>query len=533
MPSIVFTSLNFAFPQQDSLLENLNLVVPPGLNALVGANGSGKTTLLRLAAGRLSPTSGAVDTAGATIGYLPQHTAAPKGVAVADQLGIEKQLHALARIEAGEGEPEDFDAVGDDWEVADRARAMLARAGLPTDLMRPVQELSGGERVTMALLAQFIRRPQVLLLDEPTTNLDRAARLWLIEELNQFAREGSRCVLLVSHDLELLEQVDNTIEVRGGNVRSFGGGYSHYREAIAGEQQAAVQAKAEAANALRREKRAAQAAQTTIARRKKRQEKAVRNRELPRLTAGLKKQASEVSAGKLSADHARAVRAADDALRALDAAVRKDGRLRIDMPDPALPAGRIAVDYDSRWGRIYLSGPGRLRITGGNGAGKTTLLRAMLDDAAGAVGATGAVKVPWAFVPQGISFDDEHQTVVDFIASAPGRAGVDPSEIHAHAARFLFEGEEGFCEVTRLSGGQRVRLVLARALFARPVPQLLVVDEPTNHLDIESVEVLAEALASWKGALVFVTHDDGFARRLGEYEEVCLVGSSNQDPWRP
>ena len=157
--SIVLSDLSFSLPDGRVVLSKLSASFNAGRTGLIGANGSGKSTLLRLVAGVLRPTSGSVTVTG-EVGYLPQSLTLDADATVASLLGIASVRDAIRAIEAGSVEPAAFDAVGDDWDVEDRAREWLARLGLShVGLDDPVRRLSGGETVLTALSARLLRRP--------------------------------------------------------------------------------------------------------------------------------------------------------------------------------------------------------------------------------------------------------------------------------------------------------------------------------------------------------------------------------------
>ncbi|HJC61823.1 MAG TPA: ATP-binding cassette domain-containing protein [Candidatus Dietzia intestinigallinarum] len=541
MPSLVLSDVAFAFPDDTPFFSGLNLTIGPGLTTLVGRNGTGKSTLFTLIAGVLSPASGSITVDGAgpsDVAYVPQLLAdAPAQRTLADELGVGGRLAALARIEAGQGDDDDFALLGDDWSISERTVAQLHELGLPTELGRPVVSLSGGERTLAAVAGRLLEQPRVLLLDEPTNNLDARARRRLFGALERFVAGGDRIALVVSHDLELLDRADTTVELRAGRCRVFGGNYAHYREVVDAEQAAALQALSGARNDLRSEKRDKAQAQVALARRERYGRKMQASKREPKMVMGLRKQAAQESAARYRATHERGVEQAQERMREADAAVRREELLRIELPDPQLPSGRVVVDVeDPVAGRIHLAGPARVRLAGPNGSGKTTLLRRLVggdrDDPDGDPAVPGAVRgnddtvapaiaTPWAFLPQDLRVEHPDRSVVDTIRAA--RPSASAEEAHAHAARMLFIGDAGFRRLGELSGGERLRAALASELFARPVPQLLILDEPTNNLDLEGVEVLVEALAQWRGALLLVSHDDGFCDRVGVDDVITLA----------
>ncbi len=529
MSHLVLSDVAYAFPDDTPLFDGLDLSVGPGLTSLVGRNGAGKSTLLRLVAGELTPARGSVTVDGEPAGppavaYVPQLLAdAPADRTLADELGVGGRLAALARIEAGEGDDDDFDLVGDDWSVAERTVALLDELGLPTGLNRPVVTLSGGERTLAAVAGRLLVRPRVLVLDEPTNNLDERARARLFAALDRFVAGGDRVVLVVSHDLELLDRVSTTVELRAGRCRVFGGPYQHYREVIAAEQAAAMQALTGARNDLRAQRRDRVEGVEKASRRAAQGRRVQAAGGMPKIFMNTRRSSAQEAAGRLRAVHEHGVEQARERMREADAAVRREEQLRIELPDPGLPSGRVVLDVeDPVVGRIHLVGPARVRLAGPNGSGKTTLLRRITGGGEGGAGvsASGGVRLPWALLQQDLRVEHPEWSVIDAILAA--RPDASAEEAHAHAARFLFTGDAGFRRLGDLSGGERLRAALAARLFARPVPQLLVLDEPTNNLDLDGVRVLAEALSRWRGALLLVSHDDGFCDRVGVDDVITL-----------
>ena len=368
--AVVLDRLCFTWPDGSPALDDVSGAIGEGRTGLVGRNGSGKSTLLRLIAGEIAPASGTVTTSG-DVALLPQQLTRDTGRPVADLLGIGPILAALRAIESGDADPRHFEAVGDAWDIESRAHAALAGAGLAPDVLdRTVGELSGGEAVLAAIAGIRLRKPAITLLDEPTNNLDRDARA----RLAGLVTAWPGALVVVSHDTALLELMDDTAELHDGTLSVFGGPYSRWRSWLDAEQEAARRAEATAAQDVRREKRQRIEPETTIARRRAVGAKAEREKRVPPIVAGNRKRAAQVSAGRLRTEsrekEARARAALDEAERR----VRDDDAIRIDLPDPGVPAGRrIATlnDGDRTW---VVQGPERVALIGPNGAGKTRLL---------------------------------------------------------------------------------------------------------------------------------------------------------------
>jgi len=541
--SIVLSDLDFSFPNGRVVLSGLSATFDPGRTGLIGVNGSGKSTLLRLVAGELRPVSGSVTVTG-DVGYLPQDLTLDVSASVASLLGIARVRDAIASIEAGDASVEAFEAVGDDWDAEDRAREWLFQLGLPhVSLDDRVGRLSGGETVLTAVTALFLRRPSVILLDEPTNNLDLDARRRLYAAVESWPG----VMLIVSHDRSLLELMDQIADLSGNSLRMYGGNLSAYEAMREAEQAAAARAVTTAAADVRREKRDFVSNQTKQARRDRQGRQVAASRSLPRILANARKRSAEETAGRSRELHAERIAAAEARLAEAEEAVRDDAEIRIDLPGTVVPAGRTVLTVrglNGAWhpkpaaaltaasdgdgpeplAELIVRGPERIALTGPNGAGKTTLLRALVagaglatPDVQGAPGARDGLvvrrDVASGYLPQRLDILDDSLTVVDNVRAAAPAASVN--EVRAGLARFLFRGARADQVAGTLSGGERFRAVLAALLLAQPPPQLLLLDEPTNSLDMASVRQLSQALSCHRGALVVASHDLPFLRSVG------------------
>jgi ATPase subunit of ABC transporter with duplicated ATPase domains len=536
--AILCSDLSFSWPDGAPVLSGLTVSFGPGRTGLIGVNGSGKSTLLRLIAGELRPGSGTIRTNG-DVGYLPQAITLGTHRSVSDLLGITAARTALHAIEAGDAREETFAAVGDDWDVEERARAWLDQLGLDLALDDRVARLSGGETVLAALAALFLRRPDILLLDEPTNNLDLDARGRLYDAVASWAG----VMVIVSHDRELLGRVDQIADLSAGSVRMYGGNLAAYEELLAAEQAAAERAVTAAAADVRRERRDVIDAQVKQARRDRQGRKLAASGSIPKIVASARKRSAQETAGRSRELHAERLQAARDRLDEAERAVRDDAEIRVDLPATAVPAGRTVLTLTGLTGtgwhpaspvappassatpvtpalaELIVRGPERIALTGPNGAGKTTVLRAIagLASLPGVGVRLGAVV---GYLPQRLDILDESLSVVDNVRAAAPAASVN--EVRASLARFLFRGERAERAAGTLSGGERFRAVLAALLLAQPAPQLLLLDEPTNNLDLASVRQLSQALDGYRGAIVIASHDVPFLRSAGITRWLCL-----------
>ena len=479
---------------------------------MIGDNGAGKSTLLRIIAGELAPTSGRVEVSG-EVGYLPQTVTLATDSSVADLLGIGGIITSLRAIEQGDIDQAHFDTVGDDWDIEARATRILESIGFgAVDLGTRVGTLSGGEAMLIAVTGLALRRTPITLLDEPSNNLDRRAR----GALGDLIEEWPGALIVVSHDLDLLERMDTTAELHAGRLETFGGPYSEWKAHLELDQEAAAQAARSAQQALRVEKRQRVEAETKLARRERTAKKTQQGGGIPKILAGNRASRAQASAGAMRSGMDDKIAAAQAALDAADARVRDEEHIHVTLPDPNVPKGRRIAEFSDGTRTIVVQGPERVAIVGDNGAGKTTLLRRLLHGPSESQpsGPRATLLVDRAgYLPQRLDRLDGTTSAVENVRQVAPT--MSPGDIRNQLARLLIRGTAAERPVSTLSGGERFRVQLATLLLMDPPAQLLILDEPTNNLDIASVEQLAEALDAYRGALLVVSHDDRFLERIG------------------
>ncbi|MFI9454118.1 ribosomal protection-like ABC-F family protein [Amycolatopsis sp. NPDC052450] len=527
---VVVSALSFAWPDDTPVFDDLSFTVPGGRTGLVAPNGAGKSTLLKLIAGELRPVSGTVSTQG-ILGYLPQSLPLTADLKVAEVLGIAPQLAALSAIESGDASEEHFTTIGNDWDIEERTRAQLDRLGLDgLALDRSLRTLSGGQIISLGLAAQLLKRPDILLLDEPTNNLDLDAR----RKLYGVLEDWSGCLLLVSHDRELLDRMDRIAELDRGDLRYHGGNFTQYEAAVKAEQEAAERNVRSAEQEVKREKREMQQARERASRRAGNAARNLGSAGLPKIFAGTMKRNAQESAGKANETHAARVNDAKNRLDEAERSLRDDQKIALILPGTNVPAGRtmfhgerIQVHYGDRnvfagdGVDLTIRGPERIALTGGNGTGKSTLLRVLSGDLSPDGGVVKRAEGRIAYLSQRLDLLDLDRTIAEnFATFAPG---LPESQRMTLLARFLFRGARSRLPVGVLSGGERLRATLACVLFAEPAPQLLLLDEPTNNLDLVSVGQLESALGAYQGAFVVVSHDERFLTEIKVDRRVRLT----------
>jgi ATP-binding cassette subfamily F protein 3 len=478
---------------------------------IIGRNGTGKTTLFRLLTGELEPTQGTVVRQSALrVSLLDQHRdfgeAGTVWEVAAGGLGellmLEQSLLGQAHGLGDNASPEALNRYGRDlerfereggYEATARIDAVLHGLGFEPQQGRstPVSQLSGGELGRLGLARELVRGGDVLLLDEPTNHLDLETSRWL----EQFLRESSRTVLLISHDRAFLQNVvDHVLHFEGGTATPYAGSYAAF-VTQRDERQLTQQ------RAFDKQQRAIAHEQDYIARniagQNSRQAKGRRTRlaRLPRLSPPV----------------------ADEDSMALRFDLAQRGGDRVAIADRATIS---VTDAGSRVRRVLVkSFTGSLRrgevlgLVGPNGTGKSTLLKALVGDhpvESGHLRLGSGIDV--GYYRQDLSQVPHDKTLYETIASL--RPAWERRLIQGHLGRFGFSGDEVQRRPETLSGGERARVALAMLMLSRS--NLLILDEPTNHLDVESIEALEDALERYEGSVILVSHDRELLRGLTE-----------------
>ncbi|TWI04563.1 ATP-binding cassette subfamily F protein uup [Luteimonas cucumeris] len=497
------------------LLERVDLAIEPGERiALIGRNGAGKSTLMRLLAGELVPDDGRITLEGGRrVARLEQEVPLGAGGSVFDVVaaGLGELGELLARYHhLIHEEPIDTDALArvqgrieaaHGWSLDQKVEETLARLALDCDA--DFAALSGGMKRRVLLARALVSAPDLLLLDEPTNHLDIEAIDWL----EVFLKGWQGALVFVTHDRRFLRALATRIvEIDRGRVTSWPGDWANYERRREERLNAEVQENARFDKLLAQEETWIRQG---IKARRTRDEGRVRRLEAMRNERAARREAS----GNVRLQTAQA---------------SASGRKVIEAQDVSFGfAGRTLVhDFSTtilRGDRIGLIGP--------NGSGKTTLLKLLLGQLqpdAGEVKIGTQLQV--AYFDQYRAALREDWNALDNVAE--GREFIDigggSKHVLGYLQDFLFTPDRARAPITRLSGGERNRLLLAK-LFAQP-SNLLVMDEPTNDLDVETLELLEELLADYPGTLLLVSHDRDFldnvvtstivmegAGRVGEY----------------
>ncbi|HEY0899227.1 MAG TPA: ABC-F family ATP-binding cassette domain-containing protein [Sphingobacteriaceae bacterium] len=485
-----------------ALYDEANWHIKPGEKiGLIGANGTGKTTLLKIIVGQYAPTSGTISMAkDLKMGYLNQDLLSYQSDKSILQVAMEaferqNQLHTeiekiLKKLETEYSDDlinklsdkqMEFEAL-DGYSIEYRAHEILAGLGFSDeDQKRTLAEFSGGWRMRVMLAKILLQAPDILLLDEPTNHLDLPSIKWLETYLQGF--EGA--IVIVSHDRYFLDRVVNKIiESRKGKLIPYAGNYSFYLEekALRGEiqgnqyknQQAKIRQEERLIERFRAKASKAKMAQSRI--------KALEKMEL--------------------------VDDVDDDNPTVNFSFKfskQSGRhvVRLEDISKSYPGLQILSHTDA-----VIEKGDKIALIGANGRGKSTLLKiiAGTDKHFEGKAETGHNVTTTFFAQHQLeSLHLENEILRELQAFAPKHT---ETELRSILGCFLFTGDDAFKKIKVLSGGEKSRVALAKALTADA--NFLILDEPTNHLDIQSVNILIQALQQFEGTMIVVSHDRYF-----------------------
>ena len=469
-----------------TIIDRASASLPTGGSVgLVGRNGAGKSTLVKAIIGEIEPDDGSIDMPRrARLGYIAQE--APTGTATPFETVLAADVERAALLEEAEtstdphrlGDVHDRLIAIDAYTGPARAARILLGLGFTEEMQaRPLDSYSGGWKMRVALAALLFSQPDVLLLDEPSNHLDLEATLWL----ENFLRSYPGTLLLISHERDLLNNVvSHILHLQSGKLTLYAGGYDSFER--------------------QRAERAAQAAAA----------KAAQDAQRAKLEDYVRRNSARASTAKQAQSRAKMLAKMQPVLGMIE-----DPSLSFNFPDPAelrpplITLDRAAVGYGDttilRHINLRIDPDDRIALLGRNGNGKTTLARLLagqLPAMEGQMVTAGKLNIGYFTQYQVEELAGGDTPLVHMARAMQGKP---ESAVRGQLGRFGFSGPKATTAVSQLSGGERARLALA--LVTRDAPHLLILDEPTNHLDVDAREALVQALNTYQGAVILISHD--------------------------
>ena len=524
--SIIIRDLSYRYPNQDFLFQHLNFAVAKQCKvSIAGDNGAGKSTLLKLIAGELQPTGGSIAFASRPY-YIPQHTGMLNR-SVAEVLNVNDRLAALNAIVGGSVSQSDYDALADDWTIEARCHEALAHWRLShIALDTPADSLSGGEKTKMFLAGLFIHAPGIVLLDEPTNHLDETSRRLLYD----YIRQSTSTMVVVSHDVTLLNQLQTTFELSGHGIRAYGGNYTFYRAQKEIEDRALI-------DSIHAEEKALRMARIKAQEVKQRQEKRLdkggkKKMEVPRILRKTLTNSAENTAAGLKEKHEEIIGNHQAKLSELKQQQGSLRDLKIDFDHTSIHAGKLLIEarrinFAYRPGSPLWKEPldftlyshDRIHLTGDNGAGKTTLIKLLTGSLRPSCGTIRRADFRWIYLDQDYTQVNVACSIEE-LAETYNRQHLEMHEVRLRLNRFLFPRDTWDKPCHALSGGEKMRLYLCCLMISNHTPDLIILDEPANNLDLSSLQVLTQTLKNYRGSLLVISHDRYFVEEVGASGEM-------------
>jgi ATP-binding cassette subfamily F protein 3 len=488
-------------------------ILPGSRTGLVGPNGAGKTSIFRLIMGEEEFDAGEITKArNAVCGYFSQDVGAMSGHSALEEVmsasgNVIKLGLQIKEMEAAMCEPMEEDELTDllerygniqaefehrgGYDLESRAQIILTGLGIgPDDYHHPVETFSGGWKMRIALAKILSINPDVLLLDEPTNHLDVESIIWLEEWLSGSFKGA---LLMTSHDREFMNRVvTRIIEVANRTITTYSGNYDFYlrEREIRREQLLASH---------RRQQEMLSKEEDFIARFAARASHASQVQSRIKKIDKIERIEIPVEQRTIKFDFVEPPRSGDDVVK-LDTLSKVWPR----------PDGGVKSVFGGITGIIRRQE--KIAVVGVNGAGKSTFLKALAGETEPTTGNLnmGVNVYPGYFSQHAMDILEPRKTVLETLQNAMPQAHL--GTLRNLCAAFLFQGDDIYKRIDKLSGGEKSRVVLAKMLV-QPL-NLLILDEPTNHLDIQSREMLLAALQKFTGTVVLVSHDRHFLRSL-------------------
>ncbi len=532
---IKLNNISYSHADKEKLFSKLSFTIPDNKSALTGDNGTGKTTLLRIIAGEIQPDEGTVVSEG-SLSYFPQDFSIYKNKTVAEVLSVKEKLLSLEKIFSGTSSEADYEILNDDWDLKERIAEIFSEAKLEgINLDRKFDTLSGGEKSRLLFASLLLNKPNFALLDEPTNHLDTESRNILYSLIKKYKRG----LLIVSHDRELLNLMEEINELSSKGIKTYGGNYGFYQVQKKIETEAAQNTYDALNLQYTKSVKEKYAALEKQAKRSATGKKKLESGSIPRIAKKKLQDNSMKTLSRLKNSHLQKTEEIKNKLSQAKENLENANSIIIDTASSHIHTKKKILDvtdlnFEFSNSENYLwkeninfsiSGNERWSISGINGSGKTVLLKLITSELKPSKGKINLYSSNIAFLDQNVDILERELTVYENIKKYLDKNSVTKipeHELRIKLARFLFRGEDAFKKAKYLSGGEKMRAGIACILASGNSPELLILDEPSNNLDLKSLEELTSALNQYNGALLIVSHDKQFLDDLKIEKELII-----------
>lgn len=517
-------------PDNEILFQDLSFAINKGQKvALIGNNGTGKSTLLHIIAGHLKPSEGEI-TSSSIPYYVPQHFGQYNQLTIAQALQIDQKIEALHRILNGDTSIDNFTQLDDDWNIEERSLSALSHWELESITFgQSMDTLSGGEKTKVFLAGLQIHTPEIILMDEPTNHLDIQSR----QQLYAFIESTNATLLIVSHDITLLNKLSVVLELSKNKITTYGGNYDFYKEM----QELQVNALQASLNEKEKELRNAKKVARETAERKQREDvrgkKRSERKGVPRIMMGVLKDNAEKSTARIKDVHQDKMADLKEDIRQLQKSIPDLQLMKLNFNPSSLHIGKILVtakDVNFSYGNKSLWNPpltfeirsgDRLAIKGRNGSGKTTLIKIITGRLQPQTGFFTTAQFRHIYIDQEYSIIQPKLTLLEQIQKF-NTAKLQDHELKTLLNRFLFPYSVWDKKCESLSGGEKMRLMLCCLSAGNQAPDMIILDEPTNNLDIQSLDILSTVIKEYQGTIIVISHDYYFLDNINVKKQLEL-----------
>lgn len=505
--TIAFQNVALEWPNGQIVFQQLNFSLNKSIYGLVGVNGVGKTTLAKILTGQIRPSQGSI------------------------QISHEKIV--LFRQEENRSDVSVLEYLID-FDIFSDSKKLSFLGSIPLD--RPCTQLSGGEWTRVRLVKLIFEGASFIVMDEPTNHLDREGRNLLFEFVKIF--DGG--LLLISHDRELLSLTDYILELTNHGIELFAGDFESYQQQSQKQRDILEN---ELSIAKRKRQESEEKRIELMNQQMKRMNKGKKDAAkggIPKILLGGRKRKAQATLGGIDKETSAKMNVAVNEAYQRFEKVKRDPVMFSHLPEVSVHQNKLIFEAqdlnicfsgntEKLWEkslRCSIHGPARLRVRGANGSGKSTFFSLLMGEKiSGQVeGNLNRGSVHFGMIDQEYQILDFTKNIFENIREVSILSDV---EIRNLLSSFLFQGDAVYRSIGTLSGGEKLRLSLAKVLLMNPTPEVLILDEPTNNLDLVNIDFLESLLLKFNGALIVASHDDVFAENIELNQEIVFCRSVN------
>ncbi|WP_338557949.1 ATP-binding cassette domain-containing protein [Acinetobacter sp. KS-LM10] len=523
----VVSNLSLDFPNK-SIFQNLNFSLSlTQKSALIGRNGQGKSLLMQI----LHQHDHTQMSYRGDVQWQVQHLYLSQlqrldfsqSTTIADILDVQNILPLFKRVENGSASFSDYEQLEHQWHLPQLWEKQLADANLPTDLDFKVEHLSEGQKTKLALCHLFSHTDHYLLLDEPSNHLDAESRQWLIRQIHQHPSG----LLIISHDRVLLQEVDHIYALNQIGLQHISGNYDDYKDFIDLKTNALEHSIDQRKRDLKSIKNQQNEQRLKMQKRSEQAKKLRQSGSQPKMVLNAKRSQAEHSLSSIQKQQSRQIEQIQSDLSTQKNEYEILKQQRFFFHQHQFSTGEILRIKNLKlpFGSTHpihfsLNADQKIHLRGKNGSGKSTLLQ-IIQKSHSSGSEHIYLKAHLAYLEQHLAILDSDLNAVENLMNF--NDSLSPTEWRNLLGQLRIRGDLSMLSIAQLSGGEKLKVILLGMSHSKTPIDLLLLDEPENHLDIDSRNLLAQAIRSFNGAVILVSHDPEFILNCGIQENYDLT----------